>query len=248
MIRSLDIAKDGAAIDALLFTPADATGPLPGVVLFSDIGGARVSFHEKAQRVADAGYAVLLPNIYYRRAKAPVVPKGKSFLDPDMMPMVRGYAGDLTPDALAGDFAALVGAMDAAPEIAGGGIAAVGYCLTGGFALRMAARHPDRIIAAAGFHSARLAPDDGADSPVTIVGGIAARVYLGHADNDDFLTADQIGRLDQALAAAGVHFQTELYKGARHGWTTTDHPAYDAAADALHFKRLFTLLEETIAG
>ena len=246
MSRTLDIPAADGTIDAHLFTPAGAQGPLPGVVLFTDIGGLRPCYHEKAQRIADGGYAVLMPNVYYRDARGPVVPEGKSFRDPDVRPTLFGYAGHLTPEAQSRDFAALLGCLDREPEFANGRIGVVGYCMTGAFALRMAAEHPDRVAAAAGFHSARLAEADDPTSPVHVVGTIQGRVYLGHADRDELLPAEQIARLDEALAEAGVHFITELYRGAAHGFTAKDAPSYDADADALHHKRLAMLLEETL--
>src|SRR5699024_10432782 len=147
---------------------------------------------------------------------------------------------------LGGDFDALLSAIDTEPEFAAGPVGVVGYCMTGAFALRIAARHPDRIAAAAGFHSARLAVADDANSPLHVVDSIRGRVYLGHADNDTLMPPADIARLDAALAAAGVHFTTELYRGAAHGYTARDAPVYNAAADALHYKRLFTLFEETL--
>jgi carboxymethylenebutenolidase len=196
--------------------------------------------------VADGGYAVLMPNIYYRDVTGSAVPEGASFRDDDIRPTLFEYASYLTPKALAGDFAALLAAIDAEAEFAGGGVGVAGYCMTGGFALRMAANHSERIAAAAGFHSARLAAEDDPNSLVHVVDAIKARVYLGHADKDELLPPAQIARLDAALAEAGVHFTTELYQGAAHGYTAKDAPVYDADADALHYKRLFTLLEETI--
>jgi carboxymethylenebutenolidase len=246
MPRSLAIPAADGTIDAQVFTPASASGPLPAVVMFTDIGGVRPSYYEKAQTVANAGYAVLLPNVYYRSVKGEAVPEGKSFRDPDVRAAATGYAKLLTPAALAGDFTALVGAIDEAPEFAAGGIAAIGYCMTGSFVIRMAAQHPDRVVAAAGFHSARLAVADDPDSPVAVVGSIKGRVYFGHADKDQLLPPDQIARMDHALADAGVHFATEYYKGAAHGFTAKDAPIYHPEADALHFKRVFTLLEETL--
>ena len=93
-----------------------------------------------------------------------------------------------------------------------------------------------------------LAPEGAEDSPASVAGQVRARVYFGHADRDEYLPPDQIARLDLALAAAGVHFQTELFRGALHGWTATDAPSYDMAADALHYARILGLLEETIGG
>lgn len=246
MSRSITIDAADGTIDAHIFTPESAAGPLPAVVLFTDIGGLRRCYHDKAQRVADGGYAVLMPNIYYRDQAGPVVPEGKSFRDPDVRPTLPEYARHLTPEAQSRDFDALLATIDAEDEFAHGPVGVVGYCMTGAFALRMAARHPERVAAAAGFHSARLAAADDENSPVHIVDRIRGRVFLGHADGDALMPPEQIGRLDEALAAAGVDFATELFKGAAHGYTAQDAPVYNKAADARHYKRLFTLFEETL--
>ncbi|EWH00209.1 dienelactone hydrolase family protein [Halomonas sp. BC04] len=246
MSRAIDIPVAAGTIDAHVFTPGSADGPLPAVVLFTDIGGLRPCYHEKAQQVADNGYAVLMPNVYYRDARGPVVPAGQSFRDPDVRPTLFQYAGRLTPEAQSRDFAALLECLDSEAEFADGKIGVVGYCMTGAFALRMAAEYPGRVAAAAGFHSANLATAGDPNSLVHVVGGIEGRVYFGHADKDALLPPDQIARMDEALATAGVHFTTELYKGAAHGFTAKDAPSYNATADALHHKRLAMLLEETL--
>ncbi|EPC03328.1 dienelactone hydrolase [Litchfieldella anticariensis FP35 = DSM 16096] len=246
MSRAIEISAADGTIDAHVFTPGNADGPLPAVVLFTDIGGLRPCYHEKAQRVADNGYAVLMPNVYYRDAIGPLVPEGKSFRDPDVRPTLLEYAAHLTPEAQSRDFAALLDCIDGEAEFADGKVGVVGYCMTGAFALRIAAEHPGRVAAAAGFHSARLADADDPNSPVHVVGTIEGRVYLGHADKDELLPPEQIARMDRALADAGVHFTTELYKGAAHGFTAKDAPSYDAVADARHHKRLAMLLEETL--
>ncbi len=246
MSRQISIQTADGAMDAHIFVPDNADGPLPGVVLLTDIGGLRPCYFDKAQTVADNGYAVLMPNIYYRDAAGVIVPEGKSFRDDDVMPTLFEYAAHLTPAAQGRDFDSLIETLDAEAEFAPGSIGVVGYCLTGAFALRMAARHPERVAAAAGFHAAKLAAEDDADSPVHIVDQIRARIYFGHAGKDDHLPPAQIARMDEALAAAGVHFTTELYAGAAHGYTAFDTPAYDEAADARHYKRLASLFEETL--
>lgn len=246
MNRSIDIESADGTIDAHIFTPDKADGPRPAVVLLTDIGGLRPCYHEKAQNVADGGYAVLMPNIYYRDVTGAAVPEGKSFRDEDVRPTLFDYAGRLTAEAQARDFQALLSTIDAEDEFADGATGVVGYCMTGAFALRMAAYHPNRVAAAAGFHSARLAATDDDDSPMHIVDRIQGRVFLGHADGDQLMPPEQIGRLDQAMAAAGVDFTTELFKGAAHGYTAKDAPVYNAAADQRHYTRLSTLLSETL--
>lgn len=247
MSRALQIESADAPIDAHLFTPDNASGPLPAVVLLTDIGGIRACYHDKAQTVADDGYAVLMPNIYYRDGAGSPVPQGQSFRDDDVLPGLFQRAARLTPDAQQRDFTAWLATIDAEAEFADGPVGVVGYCLTGSFALRMAAYHPDRIAAAAAFHAAKLAVEDDENSALHVVKNIRGQVYLGHADKDALLPPEQIARLDAALAEAGVHFTTELYAGAHHGYTAADVPDYDEAADARHYKRLATLFEETLA-
>ena len=246
MARSIEIVAADGTIDAFIFTPAGAARLLPGVVLFTDSGGLRPCYHIKAQRIADAGYAVLMPNIYYRDQAGPVVPDGQSFRDDDVRPMLFEYAGHLTPEAQASDFEALLSAIDDDPEFSAGPRGVTGYGMTGAFALRMAANHPDRVAAAAAFHAARLADPDDENSPMYLVDRIKARVFLGHADGDELMPPDQIGRLDATLAAARVDFTTELFRGAGQGFTTSDAPAYDAAADDRHHRHLHTLFYETL--
>ena len=250
MPRLIEIAAPDGAIDAHLFAPSvtvpsDGEADRPLVLLFSDIGGIRPSYMAKAQRIADAGFNVLMPNIYYRSARSPIVPEGRSFRD--MLPTLWGYASLLTPDAIARDFAVLMAEIGREPAYGRGKVGAVGYCLTGGFPARLSYLHPERVGAAAGFHSAALAAPDDPRAIIDIIPGVKARVYFGHADRDEFLPSDQIAAVDGALARAGVHFATELYAGALHGFTNSDSLYYDGVADALHIKRLVALFEETIA-
>ena len=46
-------------------TPAE-DGPWPAVIFYMDAGGIRPVVIEMAQRLADAGYIVLLPDLFYR--------------------------------------------------------------------------------------------------------------------------------------------------------------------------------------
>jgi carboxymethylenebutenolidase len=61
------------------------------------------------------------------------------------------------------------------------------------------------------------------------------------------MTTENIAVLDQAMDDAGVRHTTELYEGARHGYTMADTSAYDAAATERHFQALFALLQRAIA-
>ncbi len=64
--RKLAIETPDGTSQAWLFTPSEGTGPWPGVLIYTDIMGVRPLFKAMAQRLADAGFAVLLPNLFHR--------------------------------------------------------------------------------------------------------------------------------------------------------------------------------------
>ncbi|WP_279596422.1 dienelactone hydrolase family protein [Methylobacterium sp. J-001] len=49
-------------------------GPWPAVIFYMDAGGIRPAMLDMAQQLADAGYIVLLPDLFYRYG-----PTGHSF-------------------------------------------------------------------------------------------------------------------------------------------------------------------------
>src|SRR5947208_1015766 len=63
--------------DAAFIHPA--SGSHPGVLIWADAFGLRPSMRELGKRLAAQGYSVLVPNPYYRVAKAPVFSDASSF-------------------------------------------------------------------------------------------------------------------------------------------------------------------------
>jgi len=68
-------------------------------------------------------------------------------------------------------------------------------------------------------------------------------VYVGAAGLDPGFTDEQRQRLDEALRAAGVRYEIELYEGAQHGFAVHNHRVYDRAASERHWERLLGLLD-----
>lgn len=241
---TVDIETPDGVADAYLTQPDDGQ-PHPGVLFVMDIVGLRPRIEEMAERIAQRGYVVLAPNFFYRAGRASELPKPDP-ADPagraNFWERVRGLAGQLTPEALERDGGAY---LDYLQRVAPGPVAITGYCMGARVGLRIAAAHPDRVAAVAGFHGGGLVSEE-ADSPHLAVGKLKAEVYFGHADQDQSNTAEQIAALDRALDEAGIRHRSELYEGARHGYTMSDSAAYDEAASERHFDELFALLERTL--
>ncbi|MBO3739580.1 dienelactone hydrolase family protein [Actinoplanes flavus] len=239
-------AADGVA-EAYFVTP-DGTGPYPAVLMFMDAFGLRPRLLEMARRIAGRGYAVLVPNLFYRDASGPLVTpdeltdgakRGAAF--GRLMPMIRA----LTPERITADATAYLDFLARQERVADGPAGLVGYCMGGRNAVLVAAALPDRIAALGSFHAGGVVTD-GPDSPHTGVAAITAEVYFAHADNDGSMTPEQIKTLEGALDAAGVTYTSELYEGAPHGFTMSDTSMHHPEGERRHWEALFALLDRAL--
>ncbi|MER6530421.1 dienelactone hydrolase family protein [Streptomyces sp. NPDC001508] len=244
---TVDIPTEDGVADAYLVHPGDER-PRPAVLFFQDAFGLRPHLRSMADRLAEAGYTVLLPNVFYRHGRVPVV-ELPEFIDPAEDPDIWRRIGpvmqSLTPDLAMRDAGAWLRFLADSPPAADGPVAVTGYCMGARLALLTAGTHPQRVAAVAGFHGGQLATEN-PDSPHLVAEHITAEAYFGHADRDSSLPPEQIRRLEDALTAAGVRHRCEVYPGARHGYTQADTPAYDREADERHWAALLDLLERTL--
>ena len=241
---TVDITTEDGVADAYVAHAADGSAR-PGVLLYMDAFGIRPHLTGMADRIAEAGYTVLVPNVFYRHGRTPVV-ELPEFIDPEARPEIWGKVGPLvqsvTPDPAMRDAAAYLQWLADSPLVADGPVALTGYCMGARLSLLTAGHYPDRVAAAAGFHGGRMATDD-SDSPHLVAEHVTAELYFGHADEDPSLPPEQMQRLEDALTAAGVRHRCEVYPGAHHGFTQADTSAYNKEGDERHWAALLDLLE-----
>jgi len=209
--------------DAALVHPR-GKGRWPAVILFTDAFGLRPAMRDMAQRLAAGGYSVLVPNPYYRSAKAPGVAPGFDFANPADRAKLEVLRAPMTSDAVMQDATAYVAFLDAHATVnTRAKMGVVGYCMGGPMTLRAAAAVPARIGAGASFHGGGLVTDK-PDSPHLLVPKIKAQYYFGIAANDDQRQPDAKVKLKEAFHAAELAAKIEVYEGTLHGWCVKDMP------------------------
>jgi len=221
---SVEIETPDGTCDAAFIHPK--TGSHPGVLLWPDAFGLRPSMREMARRIAADGYSVLVPNPFYRVAKAPFLDASSfSFQNPaDRARLQPLMASVNAPGNAEKDAARYVAFLDAQQEVdKAKKIGTQGYCMGGALVVRTAAALPDRIGAGASFHGGGLVTDK-PDSPHLLAPKIKARMYFGVASNDDARQPDAKDKLKEAFAAAQIPAEIEVYSGALHGWCVPDMP------------------------
>ncbi len=228
-----------------LITP-EGPGPWPGVVMFPDAGGVRDTFDEMAAHLAGFGYAVLLPDVYYRHGDWAPFDMATAFTDEDERKRLMSMIRSVTADSMAVDAGAYFDYLAGRPEVSGDTFGTTGYCMGGRTSLVVAGRRPERVAAAASFHGGGLVTDS-ADSPHLLADRIRAAVYVAGAENDASFTPVQAEQLDKALTAAGVEHTIETYP-AGHGFAVPDNPPYDADAAERHWTATREFFASTLAG
>lgn len=213
-----------------------------------DAIGLRPVLKEMARELAEHGYYVLVPNLYYRHGPAPVVELPEHIGEDirpavfaQLMPLVQAH----TTERALRDADAYLSFLTTQPEVSAGPVAAIGYCMGAALAMRTATAHPDKVAAVAGFHPGFLVTD-APDSPHRLVSKLTAQVHIGLAEGD--LTPEALSELNQALDAAGVGYTTEVYPGTVHGFTMADTDAFNPSALQRHWDRLLPLLDRTLAN
>lgn len=242
-----DVPTSDGVADSFLASPDDDARH-PGVLFFADAFGPRPRIEEMARRIAEQGYVVLVPHLFYRQGRAPLIDTS-TLKDPDargsLFAKLRPWMSALTPERAMSDAESYLDFLAAQPSVADGPMGVTGYCMGGALALRTAAHRPEQIAAAAAFHPARLATD-APDSPHLLADRITAEVYVGSADGDPGMPPEQQQRLDEALTEAGVRHTCEQYDGAAHGFTMADTAVYDEAATERHWENLLALLDRNL--
>lgn len=217
--------------DAAFIHPA--TGSHPGVVIWTDAFGLRPSMREIGRRLAAAGYSVLVPNPFYRVAKAPVFESAATFNFGD-----QAQRAKLTPlmgsinaaGAAERDAAAFVAWLDMQKQVdRTKKIGTQGYCMGGALVMRTAAAVPGRIGAGASFHGGGLVTAN-PNSPHLLAPKIRARMYFGVAADDDGKDPEAKTKLKEAFEAAKVPAEIEVYPQAAHGWCVPDMPTQPGGA------------------
>jgi carboxymethylenebutenolidase len=233
----------GLGAEAILFRP-DGVADFPGVLFLTDIWGPRPGNIGMAKRLAEKGFAVLVPNVVHRYG--PIQPDGLETDDPDENGKRLGQLFQLlTPGQMVSDGKAYVQSLLAQKGVKQGKIGIVGYCFMGQMAVRIAADQPGKIAAVASFHGGFLVTDK-PDSPHRILGPIKARLYFGHAVEDATATPEHVATLEQALRDWHGAFQSEVYDGARHGWTTPGRAVYNELQAERAFEKLIELFDATL--
>lgn len=213
-------------VKGYLARPANATGPLPAILVVHENRGLNPHIEDIARRLALDNFVAFAP---------------------DALTPLGGYPGDeqkavalfaqLDQTKTAEDFVAAANFLKARPEVVGK-IGVVGFCYGGGVAHMLSTRLAD-LGAAVPFY--------GNQPAASAASQVKAPLLMHFAAVDERINASW-PVYEAALKAATVRYTAYQYSGTQHGFNNDTTPRYDAAAAKLAWERTLAFFNQNLRG
>jgi carboxymethylenebutenolidase len=194
--------------DAHVALPDAGNGP--GIVLLQEIFGVNDYVEDAARRLAELGYVVLAPELYWRTDPG-------LRLGPDEMPQAFAAAQRLVHNTAVHDAIAALATLRDLPEVAGKPAGVLGFCLGGTLAWQVAANgDPDTAVCYYGSGIPGFLED--ADE-------IACPVLLHFGGADPYIPSEDVDAV-AAMAASHGAIECHVHEGAGHAFDNSFAPQF----------------------
>ncbi|CAB3744046.1 dienelactone hydrolase family protein [Achromobacter ruhlandii] len=228
--REVTIAShDGQSFSAYLAVPAAGHGP--GLVLCQEIFGINDFMRRTAQALAEEGYVVLAPDLFWRQQPGIQLTDG-----PADMPRAFELYQRFDVELGVKDIASTLAALRALPEQQGGA-GVLGYCLGGKLAYLAACRTDADV--AIGYYGV------GIEDSLEEAANLRGRLVLHIAEQDGFCPPPARQRILEALGGK-ANVELYVYPGMDHAFARTGGAHYDKPSALMAHQRSMAALQRVI--
>lgn len=228
--REVTIAShDGQSFSAYLAVPAAGHGP--GLVLCQEIFGINDFMRRTAQALAEEGYVVLAPDLFWRQQPGIQLTDG-----PADMPRAFELYQRFDVELGVKDIASTLAALRALPEQQGGA-GVLGYCLGGKLAYLAACRTDADV--AIGYYGV------GIEDSLQEAANLRGRLVLHIAEQDGFCPPPARQRILEALGGK-ANVELYVYPGMDHAFARTGGAHYDKPSALMAHQRSMAALQRVI--
>jgi carboxymethylenebutenolidase len=224
--QNVTFPSNGGTAHGYLATPASGSGP--GVIVIQEWWGLTDHIVDVSDRLAAEGFVALAPDLF----------GGKTTHDADE---AGNLLMSLPVDDAARDLAGAVDYLLGLDAVTSSTVGAIGFCMGGGFVLRLAAQQGDKIGAAVPFYGVGPGVPDS-------YSGVRAAVQGHYAEQDSMYPADEARKLEVQIreeSGAPVEF---FYYDAGHAFHNDENliGTYDAEKAKLAWDRALAFLKANV--
>ncbi|MDT0690311.1 dienelactone hydrolase family protein [Salegentibacter sp. F188] len=219
-----DSPRGGGSIKALLSTPKEKSGKLPGVIVVHENRGLNPYIEDVGRQTALDGFISIAP---------------------DALSPLGGYPGNddagrelqkqRDRNEMLEDFIAAFEYLKNHKDC-NGNIGVVGFCFGGWISNMMAVRVPE-LKAAVPFYGGQPTSEETAQ--------IKAPLLIHYAELDSRVN-EGWPDYEKALKVNSVNYTVHFYEGVNHGFHNTTTPRYDKAAAELAWQRTVAFFKERL--
>ena len=202
------------------YTAVPVSGSGPGVLVLHAWWGLTPFFTGLCDRLAEAGFVVLAPDLFDGRT-ASTVPEAEALMKEHDSERIQTLA------------LAAVDKLRAHPAVRGSTLGVVGFSFGAAWGILLSTLRPEDIAAVVVFYGAY---------PVDFAGARAA--YLGHfAETDEWEPMEGVREMEAAMVAAGRDVTLHTYPEAGHWFFESNRPeSYLPSAAQLAWERTVEFL------
>jgi carboxymethylenebutenolidase len=128
--RDVAIPTPDGAARAFVFTPNEGQGPWPAVIMFMDAPAIRPALFEMGERLAQAGYYVLLPDLFWRAGPYPPLDIAAARAgDPTQQALFAKLRASTDNERAMRDVRAFLDWLPSQPQAKSDKVGVTGYCM-----------------------------------------------------------------------------------------------------------------------
>jgi carboxymethylenebutenolidase len=223
---SATVPTAAGEMPAHLWLPESGSGP--GLLVLQEIFGVSGYIRRRAADLAEAGYVVLVPDLYWRLGAGPIDESAPGAMEEAMARVQKLDWATTVADAVAA-----LRALRARDEVVGG-TGVIGFCFGGGLAFNVAAvESPDVLVSYYGSALPGL---------LDLAPQVTAPSLHHFGTADDYLDGPTVERIREAVTAGDNTVEFETYEGANHAFDNSDFALHHPAASALAWERTLAFL------
>jgi carboxymethylenebutenolidase len=245
--REEPIKTSDGAMTTFVVHP-DQGGPFPVVLVYMDALGLRDELRGIGRRIADAGYFVVVPDLYYRFGDG-ITLDARKLQDPESDEMQRmfGYIQRLDDRALMEDTRAILDQLESESHASSGPKGCVGFCLGGRLVVRAMTTFPDVFAAGSALHPSFIVAE-GPDSAHLRIGEMRGELYVGLGGADTFQPPEAFEPARAELERHGIRHVADVHEGADHGYMIPGAPSHHDQACERSWERTLDLFRGRLQG
>jgi carboxymethylenebutenolidase len=218
-----NLKVDGSDMPLYVSLPARG-GPVPGIVVIHGQSGLESFIKDTTHMLALQGYAAVAPNLYHR--------DGPDCRDDNPTRKAR-----LRDPTIINDINAAIGFLKNHPQVDGGRLGIVGFCMGGRLVYLMSAENKDLKAGVMFYGGGTMVPFGEGPSPFEGTREIACPIQGHFGAEDQNPSPEDMRKLDAELTKWGKPHEFHTYAGAAHAFANAGSNNYRPHAAALSWPK-----------